>query len=55
MICGRSSSGSVKITEIGCSCVMTTMPVGVRRLHVVAGVDLPQPDPAGRPATSMWQ
>jgi hypothetical protein len=25
--CGTSSSGSVKITEIGCSCVSTTSPL----------------------------
>ena len=36
MIAGRLSSGTEKITEIGCICVITTIAVGVAGLHVVA-------------------
>ena len=44
---GRLSSATVKITDIGCNWVTTTMPFGSLVLHVIAGVDLTQPDPAG--------
>ena len=36
---GRLSSATVKITDIGCSWVTTTMPFGSLVLHVTAGVD----------------
>ncbi len=47
MISGRSSSGSEKITVIGCSWVMTAMPLRARRLHVISRIDQAQSDAAG--------
>ena len=44
MISGRLSSGTEKITEMGCIWVMTTRPVVLRGLDVVAWIDLAQPD-----------
>ena len=44
---GRSSSGKVKITEIGCIWVMTAIGVELPDLDVIAGVDLAQADAAG--------
>ena len=43
---GTLSSGIGNTTVIGCSCVMTTMPLVSRRVHDVAGVDLAQADAA---------
>ena len=45
MTAGRLSSGTENITEIGCIWVITTMPVVLAGLHVIAGIDLAQPDP----------
>ena len=45
-ICGRLSSEVVKITLIGCNCVITTMPFGQARRDVVARIDLAQTDAA---------
>ena len=43
----RSSSGSTKITEIGCKLRQHHQPGGARGLHIVAGIHQPQADPAG--------
>ena len=45
MMSGRLSSGTVKITVIGCIWVITTRPLASAGLHVVAGIDLAQADP----------
>jgi hypothetical protein len=52
--CPRLSSGMVKMTVIGCICVITASVVVPVRLHHVAGIDQPQPT---RPAIGavMWQ
>ena len=47
---GRLSSGMLKITVIGCSCVITTSPFGVARAHDVAEVHLAQAERARRSA-----
>ena len=44
---GNLSSGNVKMTEIGCSWVIDDDAVGIAGLHVIAGIDLAQPDPPG--------
>ena len=44
---GSLSSGMVKITEIGCTWVITPMPVASLVVHVVAGIDQAQADAAG--------
>ena len=51
---GRLSSGTVKITVIGCNWVMTTMRRRAADLDVVAEIDLAQPDAAVTGET-MWQ
>ena len=44
---GNSSSGSVKITAIGCNCVRISMGVGIGGVNDISRIHLPQADAAG--------